>query len=78
MATKYSYAPEKSLKWNSKWNDIKSETTVKRNEDLYSIYLDIKYYREFIELSKSVKEKQAVEINGEKYSLTYRLPFPNL
>lgn len=78
MATKYSYAPEKSLKWNSKWNDIKSESTVKRNEDLYSIYLDKKYYKEFIELLKNMKEKQAVEINGEKYSLTYRLPFPNL
>jgi hypothetical protein len=78
MATKYSYAPEKSLKWNSEWNDIKSETTVKRNEDLYSIYLDKKYYEEFIKLLKNTKEKQAVEINGEKYSLTYRLPFPNL
>lgn len=78
MATKYSYAPEKSLKWNSEWNNIKSETTVKRNEDLYSIYLDKKYYKEFIELLKNTKEKQAVEINGEKYSLTYRLPFPNL
>nr|WP_315232451.1 lipoprotein [uncultured Flavobacterium sp.] len=78
MATKYSYAPEKSLKWNSEWNDIKSETTVKRNEDLYSIYLEKKYYKEFIELLKNTKEKQSVEINGEKYSLTYRLPFPNL
>jgi len=78
LATKYNYAPEKSLKWNSEWNDIKSETTVKRNEDLYSIYLDKKYYEEFIELLKNTKEKQAVEINGEKYSLTYRLPFPNL
>ena len=78
MATKYSYAPEKSLKWHSEWNDIKSETTVKRNEDLYSIYLEKKYYKEFIELLKNTKEKQAVEINGEKYSLTYRLPFPNL
>jgi len=66
------------LKWNIKWNDIKSESTVKRNEDLYSIYLDKKYYKEFIELLKNMKEKQAVEINGEKYSLTYRLPFPNL
>ncbi|PAM95712.1 hypothetical protein B4N84_06335 [Flavobacterium sp. IR1] len=78
MATKYNYAPEKSLKWNSEWNDIKSETTVKRSEDLYSIYLDKKYYEEFIELLKNIKEKQAVEINGEKYSLSYRLPFPNL
>ena len=78
MATKYSYATEKSLKWNSEWNDIKSKSTVKRNEDLYSIYLDKKYYKEFMELLKNMKEKQAVEINGEKYSLTYRLPFPNL
>lgn len=78
LATRYSYAPEKSLNWNSEWNDIKSETTVKRNEDLYSIYLDKKYYKEFVNLLKSIKEKQAVEINGEKYSLTYRLPFPNL
>ena len=78
MATKYSYAPEKSLKWNSEWNDIKSETTVKRNEDLYSIYLDKKYYEEFIELLEKTKEKQAIEINGKKYSLTYRLLFPNL
>ena len=78
MATKYSYSPEKPLKWNSEWGDIKSQTTVKRNDDLYSIYLDRKYFEEFTKLLKSLKEKQAVEINGEKYSLTYRLPFPNL
>jgi hypothetical protein len=65
-------------RYGSEWNDIKSETTVKRNEDLYSIYLDKEYYEEFIELLKNTKEKQAVEINVEKYSLTYRLPFPNL
>ncbi len=78
MATKYSYSPEKPLKWNKEWNNINSKTTVKRGEDLYSIYLDKKYFEEFIKLLKSLKEKQAVEINGEKYSLTYRLPFPNL
>lgn len=78
MATRYSYSPEKPLKWNSEWNDTKSPTTVKRGDDLYSIYLDKKYFGEFIKLLKSMKEKQAVEINGEKYSLTYRLPFPNL
>jgi len=78
MATNYSYSPEKPLKWNNEWNDIKSSSTIKRGEDLYSIYLDKKYFDDFIELLKSMKEKQAVEINGEKYSLTYRLPFPNL
>lgn len=78
MATKYSYSPEKPLKWNKEWSDIKSNTTVKRSDDLYSIYLDKKHFDEFVKLLRSLKEKQAVEINGEKYSLTYRLPFPNL
>jgi hypothetical protein len=78
MATKYSYSPEKPLKWNSEWGDINSATTVKRNEDLYSIYIDKKYFDEFIKLLRSLSQKQGVEINGEKYSLTYRLPFPNL
>ena len=78
MATKYNYSPEKPLKWNKDWNDIKSSSTVKRSDDLFSIYLDKKYFDDFIKLLKSMKEKQAVEINGEKYSLTYRLPFPNI
>lgn len=78
MATKYSYSPEVPLEWNKEWNDIKSESTVKRSDDLYSIYLDKKYFKDFIKLLSSIKEKQAVEINGEKYFLSYRLPFPNL
>jgi hypothetical protein len=78
MATKYSYSPEQPIKWNSTWGDIESPTTVKRSEDLYSIYLDRKYFNDFLKLLATLKEKQAVMINGEKYSLTYRLPFPNL
>jgi hypothetical protein len=78
MATKYSHSPEKPLKWNIEWNDINSNSTVKRSDNLYSIYLDKKYFDDFIKLTKSLKEKQAIEINGEKYSLSYRLPFPNL
>gem|GEM_PF-512607 len=78
MVTDYSHSPERPLKWNSKWNDINSSTTVKRGDNLYSIYLDRKYFADFLKLLRSLKEKQAVEINGKKYSLTYRLPFPNL
>lgn len=78
MATEYTHAPEKSLMWNKDWNDIKSVSTVKRSDDLYSIYLNKKHYQAFVGFLRSIKEKQAVEINGKKYSLTYRLPFPNL
>lgn len=78
MATKYSHSPEKPLKWNAARNDLKSPTTVKRNDNLYSIYLTKSQFSDLLKLLKSMKEKQAVEINGEKYSLSYRLPFPNL
>jgi len=78
MATRYSYSPEKPIKWDNSWSDLKSPTTVKRSDDLYSIYLDKKYFESFVSLLKTLKEKQAVEINGEKYSLAYRLPFPNM
>jgi hypothetical protein len=78
MATAYSHSPEKPLKWNSAWNDLKSPTTVKRNDNLYSIYLTKSQFSDLLKLLKSMKEKQAIEINGEKYSLSYRLPFPNL
>ena len=78
LATNYSYSPEKPLKWNTEWGDLNSSTTVKRSDDLYSIYLDKKYFNDFVKLLQSLKQKQAVEINGKKYSLSYRLPFPNL
>lgn len=78
MATKFSYSREKPLQWNKEWSDINSPTTVKRGDDLYSIYIDKRYFKDLITLIKNMNPKQAVEINGGKYSLTYRLPFPNL
>ncbi|MEB0261000.1 MULTISPECIES: hypothetical protein [unclassified Mucilaginibacter] len=78
MATGYSYAPEKSMPWPKDWPNLKNTTTVKRSNNLYSIYLDKKYYADFIRLLFSLKEKQAIKISGKKFSLSYRLPFPNL
>jgi hypothetical protein len=78
MATAYSYSPVKPLPWNPTWHDLKSPTTVKRSEELYSLYLPKSQYDAFLKLRRRLKEKQAVLINGGKYSLSYRLPFPNL
>lgn len=78
MMTKYNHSPEKPLQWDSKWGDINSATTVKHNDDLYSVYIDKKYFDDLVKLMESLKEKQAVAVNGGKYSLSYRLPFPNL
>ncbi len=78
LLTDYSHSPEKPKEWSKKWANLKSETTVKRSESLYSLYLPKDNFKEFIELISSLKEKQAVEINGKKFSVSYRLPFPNL
>ena len=56
---------------------LESPKTVKRGED-YSVYIDKKDYDEFIKYYSSMGEKQAVEINGKKMAIDYRLPFPNL
>lgn len=78
MVSEYSHSPEKPLKWNPKWNDLNSKSTVKRDEESYSIYLDKMYFKDFIRFLNRLKEKQAAEINGKKYGVYYRLPFPNL
>lgn len=78
MLTDYSHSPEIPLIWPRDWPDLKSESTVIRSESLYSIYLKKEIFHDFIDLIKSLKEKQAVEINGKKFSVSYRFPFPNL
>jgi hypothetical protein len=77
MLTDYSHSPEKPLKWPNDWPNLKNGQTVKRGESLYSVYLGNKQFDRFIKFIKMLKEKQAVEINGKKFSMSYRLPFPN-
>ena len=78
MLTDYSHSSEKPKEWPKEWSNLESITTVKRNESLYSIYLKKEHFEDFIKLISDLKEKQAIEINGKKLSVSYRLPFPNL
>jgi hypothetical protein len=78
LATKYNAAPEKSIPWPEKWNDIKSASTIKHSDYFYSIYLDKQYLADYIRFAEGRKKGQAVEINGEKYYVSYRIPFPNI
>ena len=72
----YSYAPNKKT-WPQNFPDLNSKTTVKR-EGLYSVYLDKKDFAKFKRYYLSLGEKEAVEINGKKMAVSYRLPFPNI
>nr|WP_294942850.1 hypothetical protein [uncultured Mucilaginibacter sp.] len=78
MLTGYDHSPEKPLPWPALWPGLKDKSTVQRNPGLYSIYLDKKYFEEFLKLNASLNEKQAVLINGKKFSISYRLQFPNI
>jgi hypothetical protein len=78
MFTSYDYSPEEPLKWPVNWPDLNTASTVKRNDNLFSVYLDKKYFREFLALAKSLKEKQAIELNSKRVSVSYRFPFPNM
>lgn len=78
MLTDYSHSQETPVQWPKNWPNLESESTLKRNESLYSLYLPNVNFEEFISLISKMKEKQAVEINGRKFSVSYRFPFPNL
>lgn len=69
---------KKPLKWPAHWPNLKSSDTIWRSEKLYSVYLDRQHYAEFIKLMDRLEDQQAVEVNGKKFTVSYRLPFPNI
>jgi len=78
MLTDYSHSPEKPKEWPENWPNLESKSTIKRNESLYSLYLPKEHFEEFKKLISNLKDKQAIKINGKKFSVSYRFPFPNL
>lgn len=73
----YDYAPNKR-KWIKGFPDLNSKTTIKYNNDSYSVFIDKAKFEEFKKYYSKMGEKEAVEINGRKMAISYRLPFPNL
>lgn len=78
LLTDYSHSPAAPRKWPYIFPDLNDPTTVRRNESLYSIYIDGRDYATLLKLQKSLGPKQAVEINGRKFSVSSRVPFPNI
>jgi hypothetical protein len=73
----YNYAP-KSRKWIEGFPDLNSQSTINRGGDSYSIFIEGDEYELFIKYFKEMGEKEAVEINGRKMAISYRIPFPNI
>ncbi|MEM0519228.1 hypothetical protein [Aequorivita flava] len=78
LLTDYNHSVETPKNWPENWPNLDSETTIRRSEFLYSVYLSKSNFEEFLTLLNSLEENQAVVLNGKKFSVSYRLPFPNL
>ena len=77
MIWPYEYAPDASIIWPTDWPDINHPETFKRGQDLYSIFLDSMYFEDLKQFLKTRSQKGAVEINGKKWAVSFRFPFPH-
>lgn len=71
----YPNAPDPSIPWPDKWPDIDHSDTQTKG-DVYSLFLSSRYWREFRSFLAGLKNRQAVLINGRKWAISYRFPFP--
>lgn len=67
----------KPIKWPEGWPDLNSPDTKKRRDEQYSIYLKPAKFAELDEIMKKAESGQAVLINGKKWAVSYRIPFPH-
>lgn len=77
MVWPYGYAPEESIIWPKGFPDLDSPSTIKRGNSLYSIYLPYSKQQEFLTFIRTRKERGAVLINGKKWAVETRIPFPH-
>jgi hypothetical protein len=75
MLWDYSYAPDASIHWPKEWPSLKSDRAIKRG-DSYSIFLDGASLPKLREFLGTRKAKGAVEIEGKKMAVSYRMIFP--
>jgi hypothetical protein len=72
----YNYAPRKR-RWLKGFPDLNSPSTSIRRS-IYSVFIDTDGYEIFFNYIRRMGERQAVEINGRKMAISYRIPFPNI
>jgi hypothetical protein len=76
MVWPFEHSRGEPLAWPNEWPDLKQPTTRKRGS-LYSIHLDSRHFDELKKLLKSRGETQAMLIDGKKWAVSFRFPFPH-
>lgn len=77
MIWPYEYAPDKSIVWPDSFPDLKSPWAIHRGKSGYSIYLPYSKQAQFYKFINTRKPRGAVLINGKKWSVASRTPFPH-
>ncbi len=62
--------------WPRGWPGLDDPATKKRRDRGYSLFLDSKYFSDFVNMGRSMKSGQAVLIGNKKWVVSYRIPFP--
>lgn len=75
MIWPYEYSPEPSIHWKEKWPDLSAPSTIQRG-DSYSLFLPSSELNPLQNFLAQRNPKGAVEINGSKWAVAYRIPFP--
>ena len=73
----YDYAPNKR-DWIDGFPDLNSPSTINHGNDFYSVFIDGNKYEILVNYLRNMGEREAVEINGKKMAISYRIPFPNI
>jgi hypothetical protein len=76
MLWDYSYAPEASIIWPTKWPKLDSPRTWKRGDD-YSVFLDGTELQPLKDFLATGTEKGAVEVEGKKFAAAFRFTYPS-
>lgn len=77
----YEYAPDNPpLEWPSGWPDLRSSSTEKRKDPyvdvVYTMRLPSAQRSRLDSLLEARRQTQAIRINGRKWMVSYRMPFP--
>jgi hypothetical protein len=76
MIWPYANAPRSDLVWPRKWPGLDDRRTVRRGVDAYSLFIERAHSEELRAFLSKRREKQAIRIDGKKWSASVRFPFP--
>jgi len=66
-----------AIKWPAEWPGLKSERTIQRHDDQYSIYLDAAVAPKLTTFLARQKERVGVELDGRVWAMVPRPVFPS-